>query len=788
MKTVLNLKAVLKRICVLVIICSLFLAGCSSNINYNYDFGKDGSIENGSKVTDGVDPFSEKGIYADPELEIDGVREAQYDYPTGSGRYKVYDDGGSENAYVSIYKGERGIYYIFECKDDCLSSLIIEDTNLATAQSDSVELYVDTYGTGGKTRGSNQYEFRVTAAGRIYSYLTGFVARVFNYGTLNFHTDVDTGFNVEGYISYSVLGDDVDKNTPTSFAFARVTKTGNRGHVWHGNVDPQVPDNYLVLNPTDNKFYTQKACPANGTVKGKLVDVNNNAIEGAKVSVDGYKTSYTDANGEYSLDITECTEDINVNFTKKNYLARQITVAKNDLRHANKNTINLGSSLLLEENASTYDTVIKGAVTERDGTTPIKGVTVSAGEYSATTDTDGKYVLNAQLSGYESKLTFASDKYLTYTRSLYIADVNIDSTTDLETVNLDENEGSSIDFGKDDTTATARIVRSDDSFKLVLKTESNIDIKQNDGSNFEVFVDTKDSCAMNMRDATDYLFVFQYADEGVLSVTNYGGNAVNTRSIKTTYGRINEQYYVEADIPYSVIGVSKDEVFGLYFGLKVNYVWTGMYSKGDYIQAEATVNYVRVDGNSQLFKGSCNVEPFTDKTFNKVGTIGDFGDLKTPRYDVSYCREGGEMILKIDLIDNGIGMTDQSHSLNIYVDMNASASKTAKDAYNYHISVYPGRPISMYCGWDVSKNSESATKYYEIASANTWAYLYKNTVYIKINTSIFGGDASNSFGFAMGMWSDVAGKNSILKYNGTECDFGNPAKFFIVDTDGNITI
>lgn len=782
------MKGVIKKVLVVVTICILCFAGCADKAKYNYILGNGIVVDNGKRPTEGADPFSNKGIYADPEVEIDGIRESQYDYPTGSGKHLVYSSE-TETTYVSLYKGKRGIYYLFECEDDCLSTLNVEDINLVTAQSDSVELYVDTYGSGGKTRGSNQFEFRVTASGRIYSYLTGFVARVFTYGTLNDHTDVDRGFNVEGYISYSVLGDDVDENTPTSFAFARVTKTGNKGYAWHGNFDPQIPDNYLTLG-RDNKFYTQETCPVNGTISGKLTDANNQAVVGAKVSADGYKTVYTNKDGEYSLDITNCTGDVKVNFSKKDYLDNQIIVEKKDLRLAKNNTVDLGTSLFLAANAATYTTTIKGTVTERDGVTPIKNATISVSDYSAKTADDGSYTLDAELYGYSNLLTFGAENHLDYSRNLEVSDVNIGSTTDLSTINLDENYGSSIDFGrKASDTATARIVRGEDSFKVVLKTESVIDLNQVPGSNFEVFADTKESCSMNKRDDTDYLFVFQYADEGVLQATNYGGAAVNTRSIKTTYGKINELYYVEADIPYSVINVSKDEVFGLYFGIKVNYVWTGMYdAHGDYIQAEATVNYVRLDENSQLFTGSCNTQPATDLNFNAVGRIGEFSGKTTQQYDVSYARRGGLVMLKFDLVDNGQTMTSLSHSINVYVDMNASASKTKKDAFNYHISIYPGRPISVYTGWDVAANKESSTKHYEIDSQNTWAYIYKNSIYVKLDVSIFGGDETNAIGFAAGMWHDGAGENSILSYNGKTCDFEIPGKYFIVDAAGNMSI
>lgn len=772
----------------LLLLVSMLLVSCSEP-TYNVIFGDDVTVEDGNEMTDGNDPFDDKGLYEDPEVEIDGVREAEYDYPTGSGKYLVYSSE-TETTYVSIYKGDRGIYFLFECEDDCLSTLNVEDINLVTAQSDSIELYVDTYGAGGTKRGSTQHEFRVTASGRIYSYLTGFVARVFTYGTLNYHNDIDQGFNVEGYISYSVLGDDVDKNTPTSFAFARVTKTGNKGFIWHGAVDPQIPNNYLVLN-NDNKFYSLEACPVNGVIDGRLIDINGNPISGAKVTVEGYKTVYTGSDGRYKLDISGCTEDLLISFSKKDYLDNSVPVNKTDLRLAKNGVLSLGESLFLLESESDYTTTFKGILTERDGTTPIANALVEVNGVSTKTDTNGEYTLVANLQGYSGTLTYSADGHTTYKKTMGILDIEINGMTEIISVNLDEDYGSSIDFGRKNTdTATARVVRGEDSFKIVLKSSSVMDIKEMPGSNFEVFVDTKDSCIMHKRDATDYLFVFQYANMGVLSATRYGGGSVDTRSIATTYGRINELYYVEVDIPYSVIGVEPDEVFGLYFGVKCNYVWTGMYDhKGDYIPAEATINYVRLGADSKFFAGSCNFEPATDLEFKEIGVIGNYNsNNETVKYNVSYTREEGYVMLKFDLVDNGITMTEQGHSLNVFIDMNASSNKTQRDETCGHISIYPGRPVSVVCGWDAVNNKESSHKYYESDTDATWAYLYGDKIYVKIDTSIFGGEADNPIGFAVGMWHDIIGTNSILAMNGKACSLENPAKYFIVDSAGNITI
>lgn len=773
-------KVVKKWIGILPIILLLF--GCSQTTpKYDLIFGDDVTIEDGKPESNENDPFGEKGIYTDPEVEMDGIREEVYNYPTGSGRHLVYKSQ-TETTYVSIYKGEKGIYFLFECEDDCLSTLNVEDINLVTAQSDSVELYMDTYGTGGQKRNSQQYEFRVTASGRIYSYLTGFVANVFTYGTVNDHTDVDQGFNVEGYISYSVMGEDVNKFTPTSFAFARVTKTGNRGHQWHGAVDPQVPDNYLVLH-TDNKFYKLNECPASGTIRGSLVDLNHNPVSGVRVAAKGLKTTYTNSKGEYTLEFDQIEEDVELEFTKKDYLTNQYRISRQAIRMAPNHTYEMDNLLFLALEEAEYKTTITGKLTERDGKTPIPKVKVEVNENSTLTDAQGRYSLEAFCYGYQQKVNYTQEQHISYAMELDIRNATMNGITELNPIQLDESYGDEIAFGNDAVgRATARVVREDNSFKIVLKTLTNMDVLEFPGSYFELFMDTKESNAMDQRNATDYLFCLGYTKNGVMDVTNYGGKAVNTNGITTSYGRINDLYYVEANIPYEKIGVGKDEVFGLYFGIKQNYNWAGMYDKnGNYIEAEATINYIRFSKESKFFVGSCNTLPAPELIYTPIGSIGKLeASFETIQYQISYAQTKDYVMVKLELLDNGISMFDQEHSINIYLDMNASTNKTARDKYCYHISVYPGKPVSYYQGYDEVANKESSTKIYERNASETWAYLYENTVYIKISTSVFGGEVGNPIGFAIGLYNDKLSKNSFMIVNNRTVDFNRPNTYFIV--------
>ena len=452
---------------IILILIGLLFTSCSNQSSYIYSYEEDApSINEGQRQTSGEDPFDNIGLYKDPELKIDGKIDEQYYYPTGSGRLDVYL-GGNENTYVYLYKGERAIYFIFEAFDDDISTLNVEDTNICTAQSDSVELYVDTYGAGGKKRGNNTYEFRMTAGGRVYSYLTGFVSKVFLDGTNNNHKDVDKAFYVEGYISYDVLGNDVNKNTPTSFAFARVTKTGNKGYVWHGKVDPQIPNNYEIFY-TDNKMYTLDKCPLDVELSGNILSTDGKPIPNVIIS-NNENSVFSDANGYYSLSLGNVKDDINLIYRKNSYLTYKKLVTKHELRLNHKMVLD---QTLLSNQQETYKTTLKGKLLQRDNLTPISRGLVSINETSTYTDEQGNYSFIASCKGYENKIIYQANEFEEYNKTLNFEQIKINQITELDNVILDENKGSTLTFGDAKITGNAisRIVRNDKSFKIVLPT------------------------------------------------------------------------------------------------------------------------------------------------------------------------------------------------------------------------------------------------------------------------------------------------------------------------------
>ena len=151
------------------------------------------------------------------------------------------------------------------------------------------------------------------------------------------------------------------------------------------------------------------------------------------------------------------------------------------------------------------------------------------------------------------------------------------------------------------------------------------------------------------------------------------------------------------------------------------------------VQATPVVGVRWLVSRVVLKKVACNIaEQYGEMTIDCVY----LGNANTVQYDVSYSKETNAVWVKFDLVDNGVLMLEQTHSINLYLDMNSSLNKNSRDNMSYHISIYPGKPVSKYNGWDTVNNKESNKYIYEDSAAETWAYIYGNSIYIKISCAI----------------------------------------------------
>ena len=175
------------------------------------------------------------------------------------------------------------------------------------------------------------------------------------------------------------------------------------------------------ITKTYSSFTPKLANGYPGFVKGYIFDTaTNNKINGATISVQGTKGSYTTTkSGAYFLQLSSGTYTLSADAS--GYKTGSQTVSVNSL---NTTTQNIGLTVA-PKTAS-----ITGTVKDKKKSKPLEGVTItvkkktstntktdSDGNYSITDLEPGKYTLTAKLKGYKSykkkiKLVAEKDKKL----------------------------------------------------------------------------------------------------------------------------------------------------------------------------------------------------------------------------------------------------------------------------------------------------------------------------------------------------------------------------------------
>lgn len=163
-----------------------------------------------------------------------------------------YVFGEKERGSVSNYFAEEGLYFFFEMQDD---KVCAEGT--AVYLNDSVEMYIDTLGNGGKKPQKDDVQVRVDVSGNIEVLKgNGTEWEPKNDNTFAEIQKTETGYNVEVFIPWADLG---MEKTPESMnvSFGSVDwdgvkkSDGSRERTWSGiGSDPQVPDNYIKMTKT----------------------------------------------------------------------------------------------------------------------------------------------------------------------------------------------------------------------------------------------------------------------------------------------------------------------------------------------------------------------------------------------------------------------------------------------------------------------------------------------------------------------------------------------------------
>ena len=185
------------------------------------------------------------------EISIDGF---DTDAPWSGKSSYTFGDGG--HGSVKSFFGDKGVYFFFDMKD----SAVIHDGKTPHL-NDSVEVYLDTLKNGGTVPKFDDYQFRADVGGNIAALRhNGQEWAEMNHsvfsGSKTLKTDNgDVGYTIELFIPWTDIGfteqpSSMKVNFGTVNYDGKKAADGSREVSWSGTGgDPQVPDNYLTLNP-----------------------------------------------------------------------------------------------------------------------------------------------------------------------------------------------------------------------------------------------------------------------------------------------------------------------------------------------------------------------------------------------------------------------------------------------------------------------------------------------------------------------------------------------------------
>lgn len=172
-----------------------------------------------------------------------------------------YEFEGNSDYTVCNYIAEEGIYFFFNVKDDKVCA-----DGLTVSQNDSLEIYLDIAGNGGKTPQTDDVQIRVDVAGHVQM-MNGDGERWVNGPTINnilvacnivngrLNENAD-GYALEMFVPWSDLNVTKASSTVNVYFGARdwdgvVKEDGTRPRAWYGTgKDTSVPDEYLLMTKT----------------------------------------------------------------------------------------------------------------------------------------------------------------------------------------------------------------------------------------------------------------------------------------------------------------------------------------------------------------------------------------------------------------------------------------------------------------------------------------------------------------------------------------------------------
>ncbi|MBO5716157.1 MAG: carboxypeptidase regulatory-like domain-containing protein [Clostridia bacterium] len=585
----------------------------------------------------GNDQFDFPGNYVAPELKIDGVNDdAQW---ANAKTVATFGHGGA--ATIKIYRGEQALFFFAEVADTILATEG-ETNDDAVTRSDSVEIYIDTLADGGLKPQNDDYQINLGIHGKTrimqgsgsgwggWNGLIDYEVQL--NGVLNDgYEAVDTGYTVEIMIPYSQIG--IEKDDTIAVSFGQVDKVASGASAtidwdWYGwtyngkIVEPQTPDNYLLLDKDGNVMSRDEESKPDADMAGYVVDyVTGNPIAGATVTVTspeglGIESVVTDEQGYYVFEKVNPEMTYILSVEKENYFSNTVEYSRTELRDSNGGRV-LKNVTLRNENDVEKTTVVGTVKNIVYGAVEGALVVVEGTTLSATTDANGIFTIEGVPAEESITLVVSHDFYGSSKTTVPVEMLVANGESNVGDVNINLPYAQTGGFGnKSDKFAnsTMYLSRTLTGIEMILEGTRKLDGK------IEVYLDVKE-CADN-RDNDATMWRFDLDGNGTIAgVENYAAEGNGS-----AYGLEYELYYNDSTgysarffIPYTYLGIAPLDVFGISLGQWSTSAtdWDGWGFNGQFIAPELPKQFVRVSATNELYRQDDNTS-----MVNLSGNVG----------------------------------------------------------------------------------------------------------------------------------------------------------------------
>ena len=609
----------------MLLMLSLVLTSCVGPGSENIFNGDEYEDYNSDKES-GNGQFDFPGNYVAPELKIDGIDDdAQW---ANAKTVATFGHGGA--ATIKLYRGEQALFFFVKVADTILATEG-ETNDDAVTRSDSVEIYIDTLANGGLKPQNDDYQINLGIHGKTrimqgsgsgwggWNGLIDYEVQLD--GVLNDGFDaVDVGYSVEVMIPYSQIGIEKDDTIAVSFGQVDKVAAGASATIdwdWYGwayngkIVEPQTPDNYLILDKDNNVMSRDEESKPNADMAGYVFDYATGApVVGATVTVtspEGLEIApvVTDTQGYYVFEKVNPDQSYTLSVEKDTYFSNTVEYTRAELRDANGGRV-LKNVTLRGENdvdkttvVGTVKNIVKGAI---EGVL----VVVDGTTLSATTDANGNFTIAGVPAEEAITIIVSKDNYGTSKTTVPADQLVADGESNVGDVNINLGYAQTGGFGN-------KSAMFADSTMSLSRTLTGVEILLSGtrvlSGNIEIYLDVKECADHRDNDAT--MWRFDLRDNGTVGVNNYAaegeGSAAGLEYV--LYYNDSTGYSARFFIPYTYLGIAPLEVFGISLGQWSTSAtdWDGWGFNGQFIAPETPKSFVRVSATNELYRQEDNV-------------------------------------------------------------------------------------------------------------------------------------------------------------------------------------